>query len=114
LTHIRFALIEFDLTIFGIVPQQINAFYVTADQRKIQYIDSPTSKPLFLSFMLRMGKDHRSAGLRWSLPLSGVGLGGHGSLLGFFNSCLIFPITSLFPADVAADAFLEVSTMTVG
>uniref|UniRef100_A0A2N9EPD4 Retrotransposon gag domain-containing protein n=1 Tax=Fagus sylvatica TaxID=28930 RepID=A0A2N9EPD4_FAGSY len=32
--------------------------------------------------MLRMNKDHRSPGLRWSLPLSGGSFGNHESLLG--------------------------------
>ena len=44
----------------------------------------------------------------------GVSLGGHGSFLGLFTSCFIFPITLLFPTDVAADALLEVSTVTTG
>ena len=39
--------------------------------------------------MLRMSKDHRSAGLWWSLLLSGGSLGGHGRLLSPFSSCLI-------------------------
>jgi hypothetical protein len=32
----RFALIKFDLTIFGIIPQQINVFSVAADQIKLE------------------------------------------------------------------------------
>ena len=75
-------------------------------------MNSPTSKPFFLSSMLRMSKEHQSAGLRWSLPLNGVGFSSHGSLLGLFNSCFVFPITSLFAANVAANILLEVSTVT--
>ena len=75
-------------------------------------MDSPISKLFFLIFMLRMSKDHRSTGLRWSLPLSGISLGGHGSFLDLLNSCFVFLITSLFAASVAANALLEVSTVT--
>ena len=59
-------------------------------------MDSPTSKLFFLSSMLRTSKDHRSAGLWWSLLLSGVSLVGHGSFLSLLHSCFVFPITSLF------------------
>ena len=62
--------------------------------------------------MLKMSKDHQSARLQWSLPLSGVSLGGHGSLLDLFNSCFIFSITSLSSAGAPIDVFLEVSTVT--
>uniref|UniRef100_A0A2N9FCW8 Terpene synthase N-terminal domain-containing protein n=1 Tax=Fagus sylvatica TaxID=28930 RepID=A0A2N9FCW8_FAGSY len=55
----------------------------------IEAIDSPTSKPFFLSSMLKMSKDHWSAGLWWSLLLSGGSLGGHSRLLSPFSSCLI-------------------------
>uniref|UniRef100_A0A2N9HXK7 Uncharacterized protein n=1 Tax=Fagus sylvatica TaxID=28930 RepID=A0A2N9HXK7_FAGSY len=44
--------------------------------------------------MLRMSKDHRSAGLWWSLPLSGVSFGGHGSFLGLLRSSFVFLIIS--------------------
>ena len=46
--------------------------------------------------MTRMSKDYRSAGPRWSLPLSGAGLGGHGRPLGLFSLCFIFSITFCF------------------
>ena len=42
--------------------------------------------------MMRMSKDHRSAGLRWSLPLVDAGLGSHGRPLGLFGSCFILLI----------------------
>ena len=58
--------------------------------------------------MLKMNKDHRSAGLRWSLLLSGSSLGGYGSSLGFICSCFVFPITSPITAGVAADVFVNV------
>ena len=44
--------------------------------------------------MLRMSKDHRSAGLRWSLLLSGGSFGGHGSFLGLLSSSFVFLIIS--------------------
>ena len=53
--------------------------------------------------MLKMNKDHRSAGLRWSLLLSGGSLGGHDSSLSFICTCFVFPIT----ACVAADVFVK-------
>ena len=37
-----------------------------------------------------MSKDHRSAGLRWSLLLRGSSFGGHGSFLGLFSSFFVF------------------------
>uniref|UniRef100_A0A2N9H3E4 Uncharacterized protein n=1 Tax=Fagus sylvatica TaxID=28930 RepID=A0A2N9H3E4_FAGSY len=78
-------------------------------------MDSPTSKrPFFLSSMLRMGKDHWSAGLRQSLPLDSVSFGGHGSFLGLLRSWFVFSITSLFLADAVANVLLEVSTITAG
>uniref|UniRef100_A0A2N9HF32 Uncharacterized protein n=1 Tax=Fagus sylvatica TaxID=28930 RepID=A0A2N9HF32_FAGSY len=46
--------------------------------------------------MMRMSKDHRSAGLRWSLPLVDAGLGGHGRPLGLFGSCFILSINLCF------------------
>ena len=60
-----------------------------------------------LSSMLKMNKDHRSAGLRWSLLLSGGSLGGHSSFLGLICSCFIFSITSPITAGVAADVFVK-------
>uniref|UniRef100_A0A2N9HBL5 Uncharacterized protein n=1 Tax=Fagus sylvatica TaxID=28930 RepID=A0A2N9HBL5_FAGSY len=69
--------------------------------------NSPTSKPIFLSSMLKMNKDHWSAGLRWSLILSGGSLGGHDSSLGFICSCFVFSITSPIMAYVAADIFMK-------
>jgi hypothetical protein len=39
-----------------------------------------------------MSKDHRSAGLWWSLPLVDAGLGDHGRPLGLFGSCFILLI----------------------
>jgi hypothetical protein len=54
-----------------------------------------------------MNKDHRSAGLRWSLILSGGSLGGHGSSLGFICSCFVFSITFPIMACVAADIFMK-------
>ena len=48
--------------------------------------------------MMRMSKDHRSAELRWSLPLVDAGLGGHGRPLGLFRSCFIFSINLGFLA----------------
>ena len=77
-------------------------------------MDFSTSKLFFLSSMLRMSKDHRSAGLRWSLPSSGVNFDSHGNLLDLFTSCFVFSITSLFIAGVIADVLLEVSTVTAG
>ena len=41
-----------------------------------------------------MSKDHRSAGLRWSLLLRGSSFGGHGSFLGLFSSSFVFLIIS--------------------
>ena len=52
-----------------------------------------------------MSKDHRSAGLRWSLLLSGGSLGGPGSSLSFICSCFVFSITSPCMACVVADIF---------
>ena len=46
--------------------------------------------------------------------LSGVSFGGQGSLLGLFNSCFVFPITSLYVAGAAVDVLLVVSTATDG
>ena len=48
--------------------------------------------------MMRMSKDHQSAGLRWSLPLVDAGLGGHGRPLGLFCSYFIFSINLGFLA----------------
>ena len=50
-----------------------------------------------------MNKDHRSAGLWWSLLLSGGSLGGHDSSLDLISSCFVFPIISPITAGVAAD-----------
>ena len=69
--------------------------------------NSLTSKSIFMSSMLKMNKDHRSAGLRWSLILSGGSLGGHGSSLGFIYSCFVFSITFPIMACVAADIFMK-------
>ena len=44
--------------------------------------------------MLKMSKDHRSAGLWWSLLLSGGSLGGHGNFLSLFSSSFVFFMTS--------------------
>jgi hypothetical protein len=57
--------------------------------------------------MLKMNKDHWSAGLRWSLLLSGGSLGGHGSSFGFICSYFVFSITSPITACVAADIFVK-------
>uniref|UniRef100_A0A2N9F1X2 Uncharacterized protein n=1 Tax=Fagus sylvatica TaxID=28930 RepID=A0A2N9F1X2_FAGSY len=64
--------------------------------------------------MLKMSKDYRSAGLRWSLLLSGGSLGGHGSSLGFICSCFVFSITSPIMACVVADIFMKKSTVSEG
>ena len=53
--------------------------------------------------MLKINKDHQSAGLWWSLLLSGDSLGGHGSFLGLISSCFVFPIISPITAGVAVD-----------
>uniref|UniRef100_A0A2N9J2I0 Uncharacterized protein n=1 Tax=Fagus sylvatica TaxID=28930 RepID=A0A2N9J2I0_FAGSY len=39
--------------------------------------------------MMVRSRDHRSAGLWWSLPLSGGGLGGHGRFLKSFQPLII-------------------------
>ncbi len=40
---------------------------------KFQRINSPTSKPTFLSYLLKINSDHQSAGLRWLPLLNGGG-----------------------------------------
>ncbi len=64
------------------------------DQKKFSKMDSPTSKPFFLSSMLRMSRDHRIVGLRWLSPLGGVSFGGHGGFLDPFSSSFIFFLIS--------------------
>ena len=57
--------------------------------------------------MLKINKDYRSAGLRWSMFLSGGSLGGHGSSLDFICSSLVFSITSPIIVCVVADIFVK-------
>jgi hypothetical protein len=57
--------------------------------------------------MLKMKKDHWSAGLWWSLILSDGSLGGHGSSLGFICSCFVFSITPPIMACVTTDIFMK-------
>jgi hypothetical protein len=57
--------------------------------------------------MMRMSKDHQSAGLRWSLPLVDAGLGGRGKPLGLFRSCFIFSINLGFLAGCHRRPFCE-------
>uniref|UniRef100_A0A2N9EK25 Uncharacterized protein n=1 Tax=Fagus sylvatica TaxID=28930 RepID=A0A2N9EK25_FAGSY len=53
--------------------------------------------------MMVRSRDHRSAGLWWSLPLSGGGLGGHGRLHKSFQSLII----TFVPAGAAVDYFCD-------
>ena len=104
LIHTRFFLIWLNLTI-AFIPSRCNT--VLQQTAKFMRFNPPTSKSIFLSSMLKMNKDHRSAGLRWSLILSGGSLGGHGSSLGFICSCFVFSITSPIIAYVAAAIFMK-------
>ena len=57
--------------------------------------------------MLKMNKDHQSAGLRWSLLLCDGSLDGHGSFLGFICFSLVFSINSPIVACFVADIFVK-------
>ena len=60
--------------------------------------------------MMGRSKDHRSAGLWWSLLLSGGSLGGHGRLLKSFQSLII----TFVPTGAAVDYSVTKSTVTSG
>ena len=60
--------------------------------------------------MMGRSKDHRSAGLWWSLLLSGGSLGGHGRLLKSFQSLIITFVST----GVAVDYSVTKSTVTSG
>uniref|UniRef100_A0A2N9FH58 Uncharacterized protein n=1 Tax=Fagus sylvatica TaxID=28930 RepID=A0A2N9FH58_FAGSY len=60
--------------------------------------------------MMVRSKDHRSAGLWWSLLSSSGSLGGHGRLRKSFRSLII----TFVPTDAAADYSVKKSTMTSG
>ena len=60
--------------------------------------------------MIGRSKDHQSAGLWWSLLLSGGSLGGHGRLLKSFRSLII----TFVPTGAAVDYSLTKSTVTSG
>ena len=57
--------------------------------------------------MMRMSKDHRSAGLRWSLPLVDAGLGDHGKPFGLSRSCFILSINPCFSWLLLQTVFCE-------
>ena len=81
-----------------------------ANQIKLEYIDSPTSKPFFLSSMMWRSKDHRSAGLWWSLLSSGGCLGGYGRLLKPFQPLIV----AFVSARDTVDHSVTKSTVTSG
>ena len=60
--------------------------------------------------MMGRSKDHRSAGLWWSLLLSGGSLGGYGKLLKSFQSLII----TFVPTGAAVDYSVTKSTVTSG